>query len=251
LGGFVVQKVFSVLVVGLIAALALPAAGSSHPIAPRRGPLHLVGASGGNFQSTNWSGYAAHGVAGAFTSVAASWVEPTGKCTSATTYSSFWVGLDGYHSNSVEQTGTSVDCSGGAPVYYAWYEMFPKFPKMLRLTITPGDHITASVTTDSHGSFTMKLTDTTTGKSQTTVKTLASAKLKSAEVIAEAPSSSTGVLPLTNFGKVSFSAATMNGGALSSANPDEITMVQGNGNPKATPSAISGGNAFSVTWNHK
>jgi hypothetical protein len=43
----------------------------------------------------------------------------------------------------------------------------------------------------------------------------------------------------------------MNGGSLSAANPDKITMVQSNGNPKATPSAISGGNAFSVTWNHK
>jgi hypothetical protein len=246
-----VQKLCSALVVGLVAALALPATASSHTLAPRSAPLHIVGAEGGNFQSSNWSGYAAHGVAGSFTSVQASWVEPTGTCTSGATYSSFWVGLDGYHSNTVEQTGTSVDCSGGAPVYYAWWEMFPKFPKNLRLTIKPGDHITASVTTDSHGSFTMKLTDTTTGKSQTVVKTLATAKLKSAEVIAEAPSSSTGVLPLTNFGTVNFSAATINGSALSAASPDKITMVQTNGNPKATPSAISGGNAFSVTWNHK
>jgi len=246
-----VQKLCSVLVVGLVAASALPATASVHTIAAHSGPLHMLGAPGANLQSSNWSGYAAHGVKGTFTNVAASWVEPTGKCTSATTYSSFWVGLDGYHSNSVEQTGSSVDCSSGSPVYYAWYEMFPKFPKKLKLTISPGDHITASVTTDSHGSFTMKLTDTTTGHGQTVVKMLASAKLKSAEVIAEAPSSGTGVLPLTNFGKVNFSNASMNGGSLTAANSDKITMVLSNGHPKATPSAITGGNAFSVTWNHQ
>ena len=129
--------------------------------------------------------------------------------------------------------------------------MFPKFPKNLPLTISPGDHISASVTTDSHGSFTLALSDTTTGKHFTTTQTLTTAKLKSAEVIAEAPSSGTGVLPLTNFGKVNFSNAQVNGANIGAASPEKITMVQSNGNPKATPSAITGGNAFSVTWNHK
>ena len=69
-------------------------------------------------QSTNWSGYAA---TGRFTSVSATWTEPAGHCTSATRYASFWVGLDGFNSNTVEQTGSDVDCSGGSPVYYSWY----------------------------------------------------------------------------------------------------------------------------------
>jgi hypothetical protein len=51
--------------------------------------------------STNWSGYAVTG--SGLKSVSASWVEPTGHCNSSgTQYSSFWVGLDGYNSNSVE-----------------------------------------------------------------------------------------------------------------------------------------------------
>ena len=45
-----------------------------------------------NSTSTNWSGYAVTG--NRFTSVSASWTEPTAKC-SGTAYSSFWVGLDG------------------------------------------------------------------------------------------------------------------------------------------------------------
>jgi hypothetical protein len=236
-----------------MAALALPATAAAHATASHSGRLHIVGAPGAALQSSNWAGYAAKGPQKTFTSVSASWVEPTGKCTSGTSYSSFWVGLDGYSSSTVEQTGTSVDCSGGSPQYYAWFEMYPKFPKTLPLTIKPGDHISASVTTDGAGNFTLSLSDTTTGKHFSTTKVLTTAKLKSAEVIAEAPSSgSTGqVLPLTNFGKVNFTAAKFNGANMGASNPDSITMVQSNGNPKATPSALSGGTAFSVTWNHK
>ena len=71
--------------------------------------------------SSNWSGYSA--VNGRYTSVSANWTQPSASCTSTTTYSSFWVGLDGDGSSTVEQTGTSADCSGGVPKYYAWYEM--------------------------------------------------------------------------------------------------------------------------------
>ncbi|HET8805095.1 MAG TPA: G1 family glutamic endopeptidase, partial [Gaiellales bacterium] len=74
------------------------------------------------------------------------------------------------------------------------------------------------------------------------------AKLGSAEVIAEAPSSG-GVLPLANFGSVGFSAATVNGQPIGSFNPDRIDMVSGT-TTKATTSALSGGTAFSVKWNH-
>ena len=97
------------------------------------GPIHLVSSSTvGNASahgishaatSTNWSGYAA--TTGTYTSVSASWTEPTGTCSGSAKYSSFWVGLDGYNSNSVEQTGSEVDCSGSRAVYYAWYEMYP------------------------------------------------------------------------------------------------------------------------------
>jgi hypothetical protein len=44
-----------------------------------------------------------------------------------TDYSSFWVGFDGDTTATVEQTGSEADCSSGSPVYYGWYEMYPKF----------------------------------------------------------------------------------------------------------------------------
>src|SRR5947209_4750582 len=210
--------------------------------APRLAPNHKISQS----TSSNWSGYSA--INGRYTTVSASWKQPTASCTSQTTYSSFWVGLDGDGSNTVEQTGTSADCSGWTPRYYAWYEMYPKFPVNLSLAVQPGDSMSASVTTDGRGKFTLHIQDNSSGDYVTT-QTLKRARLASAEVIAEAPSGSGGVLPLTNFGTASFSAATVNGQAIGSFNPDRIDMVA-NGVTKATTSALSGGTAFSVAWKH-
>ncbi len=228
------------------ALAAFPAAGSAYVATGsvvNFDPNHKISQS----TSSNWSGYAA--VNGHYTSVSASWKQPTASCTSATTYSSFWAGLDGDGSNTVEQTGTSADCSGGVPKYYAWYEMYPKFPTNLSIAIRPGDSISASVTTDGSGHFTLTIKNNTTGASFTTNQHLSHAKLASAEAIAEAPSGSGGVLPLTNFGTVSFSSVMVNGQAIGTFNPDRIDMVSGS-TTKATTSSLNGGTSFSVTWQH-
>jgi Peptidase A4 family len=237
------RRYLCVAVVGVLAtAVALSATGGAAS-SVRHAPNHKIT----NSTSTNWSGYAVTG--SRFTSVSAAWTEPTAKC-SGTAYSSFWVGLDGDTSNTVEQTGTDADCSGSTPQYYAWYEMYPKYPVNLRGTVRPGDKMTASVTTDGRGGFTLTISDSTQGWTNTTNARLKSAKLASAEVIAEAPSSSGGVLPLANFGTVGFSSAKANGALLTSSTPhiDPITMQSGS-TVKAQPSSISSG-AFSVTWKH-
>jgi hypothetical protein len=100
------------------------------------------------------------------------------------------------------------------------------------------------------GHYTLVLKDTTAGWSHTIHKTLANAKNSSAEVIAEAPSSSSGILPLTNFGTVQFSNASVDGAAMSQANGVKITMVNSGGRAKDSVSALSGGENFSVKWLH-
>ena len=227
----------------LVIAAALSATAGGATPSLQRGRMHRIT----NSTSTNWSGYAVTG--SRFTSVSSSWTEPTVTC-SATAYSSFWVGLDGDTSNTVEQTGTDADCSGKTPQYYAWYEMYPKFPVNLSGKVAPGDKLSASVTTNGSGSFTLKITDSTQGWTNTTTARLKSAKLASAEVIAEAPSSSNGVLPLANFGTVGFTSATVNGNVLTSSTPhlDPITMQSGS-TVKAQPSSMSSG-SFSVAWKH-
>ena len=228
-------------VLGTAVALSVTAGAAS---SVRHAPNHKIT----NSTSTNWSGYAVTG--SRFTSVSASWTEPTVSCSGGTAYSSFWVGLDGDTSGTVEQTGTDADCSGSTPRYYAWYEMYPKFPTNLRGTVRPNDKLNATVTTDGRGGFTLTISDTTQGWTNTTNARLKSAKLASAEVIAEAPSSSGGVLPLANFGTVGFSNAKANGALLTSSTPhiDPITMASGS-TVKAQPGSISSG-AFSVTWKH-
>jgi hypothetical protein len=232
------------IVAALAAAAALSATAGGAATSLRHAPIHKIT----NSTSSNWSGYAVTG--STFTNVSAAWTQPSATCSGGTAYSSFWVGLDGDTSNTVEQTGTDADCSGSTPQYYAWYEMYPKFPVNLNNTVRPGDKMTASVTTDGRGGFTLTISDTTQGWTNTQNARLKSAKLASAEVIAEAPSSSGGVLPLANFGTVSFSNAKANGALLTSSTPgiDPITMASGS-TVKAQPSSISSG-AFSVTWKH-
>ena len=238
-----------ITLVGPVHASAASVASSGHVSAPAHFTAPPKFIKGSTTQSTNWSGYAATGGSGAYTSVSGSWTEPTVTC-SQTAYSSFWVGLDGYNSNTVEQTGTDSDCSGSTPTYYAWYEMYPKFPVNLNKTVKPGDSMSASVTAGSNHSFTLVISDSTQHWTFQVTKKSSTAKRSSAEVIAEAPSSSGGVLPLADFGTVNFSNSKANGHAIGGFNPVEIVMVTSTGTVKAQPSALSSGTAFSVTWKH-
>ena len=227
------------------AAAALLFAAPAGAAVRREAPNHKIG----HGTSSNWAGYDVTG--GRYTSVSAAWTQPAVNCSvTPSGWSSFWVGLDGDTSNTVEQTGTEADCSNGHPVYSGWYEMYPKFPKNYADAVAAGDRVSASVTTDGRGSFTLTLSDTTRNWSQTTTARLKSANLASAEVIAEAPSSSGGVLPLADFGSVAFGSATVNGALLTGSTPgiDPITMASGT-TVKAQPSTISSG-SFSVTWKH-
>ncbi len=252
-------------IVGL-AALAsfLPAAGnasgSTLGLVHGRPAKLLTSVGHATTASTNWSGYATYANGTTFMSVKGRWVQPAASCpTSKVQASSFWVGLDGYTSNSVEQTGTDADCVGtNRPSYYAWYELYPAAPVNLGLKITPGDTISARVTM-SGSSFTFFLKDVSTGQSFSTTKSVSGAALSSAEWVAEAPSSCTvhscKVLPLANFGKVRFTGSYTTGdghtGTISDPawSNDKVVMVTTGGSVKAQPSNLnSAGTAFSVSW---
>jgi hypothetical protein len=250
----------------LIAAGAASAATASHPAIHSttvRGfrPGGLMARPGGvaralghgvntTAESTNWSGYAVTGANGAFNSVSASWTQPTATCTSrrSAQYASFWVGLDGYSSDSVEQTGSDSDCDGRTPEYYGWYEMYPAYPVNFSNTVKPGDAMSASVTFSGSDTYTLVLHDATQGWTQTVVQNESGLDRSSAEVITEAPSSNTGVLPLADFGTINYSTSSANGSSLGTQNPVQIIMVDNSGNEKDSTSSISSGGAFSNTW---
>jgi hypothetical protein len=211
--------------------------------------------------SSNWAGYAVatnlkRPQSGAVSFVGGTWVVPAvDPSVTPKAYSSFWVGIDGYRSGTVEQIGTSSDTSSGTAVYYAWYEMYPKYPVNIAMTISPGDTMHAEVQYVGAGKFQLTLADTTTGQMFSTVQKSGGAKRSSAEWIAEAPSSASRVLPLADFGTVTFTgaSATLNGQTGPINNPswqyDRIDMGTSSGGLKAQTSTLSAdGRSFSVTW---
>jgi peptidase A4-like protein len=243
--------------VGLVPAGSAAAATIGHP-----GPKHLVTPPGRlTSSSTNWAGFATFHRRTTFSKVRGRWVQPIATCnTNNTQYASFWIGLDGYNSNTVEQIGTDSDCVGHTPTYYAWFEMFPAVPHNVPVAIHPGDQIVTRISASNHR-FTLVLANATTGKSFHTRERLDTAQQASAEWIAEAPSSCRStchVLPLANFGSVDFTGSytTGNGheGSISDArwNHDRIAMVsQDRTTVKAATSQLnSTGTEFSVIWQH-
>jgi hypothetical protein len=162
-----------------------------------------------NVVSQNWGGYVAeqHGVK--FRYARAAFFVPYVDCASTPfSFSGHWVGLDGAGNGTVEQDGILAACQGTTPVYSAWYEMFPLPPVYSKITVRPGNSIVASAFYDSGtGKFTLSLTNTTNREHFTHTLACPSGSLcprSSAEVISEAPSSGTSILPLTNFRAESF-----------------------------------------------
>jgi Peptidase A4 family len=206
-------------------------------------------------KSTNWSGYADTG--SGFTSVKGHWTQPSAKCGSAESLAAFWVGIDGFSSDSVEQDGTLILCDGGTASYYSWWEMYPTNDiQVVGETVAPGDKITASVTR-SGTSYKLSLTDSTnTANSFSTTQKCTDCDNSSAEWIAEAPCCKSGSTPypLSHFSTFTVTSASVKtsskSGVISSFTDDEITMVNGStGKVEAQPGALnSAGNSFKVTW---
>jgi hypothetical protein len=244
-------------------------------------PTHLPRQRNGPSTSTNWSGYAIAAPAGTVTAVSGSWIvppvvaPPSGTSTrhkkQATQYSSFWVGIDGDNSNSVEQIGTDSDWTPSGPVYYAWYEFYPQPSfNIPNFAVKPGDHISASVTFDvATSTFTTTITNNSTVPVTTFQKTYTPngglPQRSSAEWIVEAPAGGS-ILPLADFGTSLWGldytgllndgcSATIGGvnGTIASSFPgstsEQITMVTNSGVTKALPSNLSSdGTSFSVMW---
>ncbi len=222
----------------------IPATGPMIP-ATRGGATSL--ATAGTLDSLNWSGYAATGKK---TSVSSAWAVPSVSCpTSSIQYSAFWVGLDGLKDGTVEQDGTMSGCYGTSPFYYAWYEMYPAGMVGFSNGVYPGDHFTASVSVSSGKYYTLVISDSTRHWSHTVKVTKGGLNDSSAEVIAEAPSSTSGVLPLADFHNVYFSEDHANGKAMGNFSLTKIAMVDNSGLHKDNVSGTSDvGQKFNVSW---
>jgi hypothetical protein len=164
-----------------------------------------------------------------------------------------WVGIGGVSSHDLIQAGTQdVAAGGGQAQFQTWIEMLPAASRQVPLAVEPGDSVTVSINEQGAGTgvWQISMKNNTSGQTYQTSVTYASSE-SSAEWIEEAPSGSSGVLPLDQFNSVSFSAAsaTQNGQPvdLTQASAQAITMLNGSAQPFAVPSGIgSDGSSFSV-----
>jgi hypothetical protein len=221
--------------------------------------------------SSNWAGYAVSAPDGSpavsYSSLSGAWRQPAATCTVGTpTFSAFWVGLGGFSptSQALEQVGTQANCSANGRVTYSvWYELVPAAPVTIKLPIKAGDGIAATVAV-SKTNVTIRITNVTQ-KKKTFQKRLAMTSptpdVSSAEWVAEAPSACTPsgrctVLPLANFGGLTFvvTKATAAGHAGTISDPAWSATAIALGDPtsgttNATPSPLSpDGSSFGVTW---
>ena len=209
---FPVRRALPLLAVG--ATLAL---GSGFAIEAASASAQTLNAQ--QEQSDNWAGYAVKSTNGqSFSTVSASWTEPSVSASSDQGYSAFWVGLGGAseQSQSLEQVGTSAEVADGQTGYYAWYELLPATQTRLNIAIHAGDHISARVTVNGT-TVTVSLSDQTTGQSVSKTLQMSNPDTSSAEWIAEAPAAETEgggyqVLPLADFGTVTFTNASATAG---------------------------------------
>jgi hypothetical protein len=205
-----------------------------------------------------------------FSAVNGNWTVPTLSCTSTTSYSAHWIGIDGANSSTVEQDGTEADCSGGVASYDAWYEMYGdnavnngsevelapnSYP------VYPGDGMAASVSV-ANNVWTLAVSDAGSAAhahnwQYSTNINYAGAAQSSAEWVVERPEIcyvffGCSLTTLANFGSVTFTnaSATDNGtnGPISAASYVGIEMVNGS-TPIAVPGSLDPtGTVFTDTY---
>jgi hypothetical protein len=252
-----------------VASASTPASHSA-PLTGYAGPARQTGtgplrnASSAQFTSRNWDGYITYvrSEDTDFDSVQASWVEPAVTCPKPNAWTVFWVGLDGWWDDTVEQGGTYAQCIGGVPQYETWWEMYPTNSIQPVFVVSPGDKITASVTyVAASTTFVIVVSDTTSGQSFTMNEQCAvdlTCGRSSADAIAEDVGKFGGsFFPLADYNTMTFSHSIVgdqnsNSGPIANSSWKNAAVTEKSGSiTYATVSPLNKkGNGFSATWKH-
>jgi hypothetical protein len=201
-----------------------------------------ISTTSGTLEAHNWSGHIFTGPA--FTAVSGQWVVPTVQPSATGAYSATWLGIDGVNNSSLIQAGTAQDTSNGTTTYDDWYEILPANETLIT-SVSPGDHIQASISEDSPGIWTIAITDITSGQALSQQFPY-SGTGTSAEWIEESPAVNGQPSVLANFGTMQFT-----GMAFSSSNPSPavdttVNMIDGSASVIASSGAIAN-NSFTIS----
>jgi len=207
-----------------------------------------------DYNSSNWAGYMS--TKGYFSGITATWTVPlafgnNGHISGDAT----WIGIGGITSSDLIQVGTQNSVSANGQVSSsAFYEILPAGPQTISsITITPGSTITVSISKAEPNLWSVTTTNQSNGETYN-IYLLYQSSGSSAEWIEEDPTVTSGqLLPLDDFGKVSFSAGsvTVNGSFndLTDSNAQPISMVNQSKLILAKPTNINNsGSGFTVTW---
>lgn len=266
----------------LPAATAASRSGSPPPAGTTRvtGPMHADPAihyrtallsrravRAGNVTSSNWSGYEISARPGRTVGyVQGVFNVPSLNCAKSTLGTageavwSQWVGLDGFSTGTVEQTGIGAECTSaaGPATYFAFWEMFPNAATTFT-GISAGDAITVIVQHESTG-WSLRLQDRTTGASITTLQPCPAGSAchdASGEMITEDFNGAVASgFNLADFGldnQTDLAARTGGGHAGNFASgtfwtSNTIGMANG-ADRMATPGPLEAGQAFYLSWN--
>lgn len=207
----------------------------------------------------NWSGYANTGKT--FTKAEETFKIPTVACTQNNAEALFWVGLDGYSNNNVQQAGIEAVCAGAnhkTVQYSAFWEMFPTYvAQPLSVSVAPGNIVTVSVSYSSPN-FTMQVVNNSRNTSAHAIKSCDTKHLScsrnSAEWIAEQPKYENKTdYPLAKWSTIDFyndeSSTNSTYESMSHFTSTPIDMLDQSSNFMATVGQLSsGGNSFNDTW---
>lgn len=227
-------------VLGMIVVFSAPASAS-----PAAGPTMV--------NSTDWAGYVNTGGGAVFSTATGSWIQPNIFCLPTGVQEvEFAVGIGGYSGVSSEMSGTIALCDQGKLSIYMFVQFYPD---SLRLggPVLVGDTINATAGRAAN-KCTLGVTDPSAALGDLNVtQNCVGWDDTSAEWLAIAPDSATGIYPLACFATWDLTNATVNGAVISSYPQVEITMTTG-ATPtvlKAVPSPLTAaGNSFTVAWWH-
>jgi peptidase A4-like protein len=248
------QRAVTLVAVCASFAVAAPAASaaSSHGQL-----LHLVPHATLNAnQSTNWFGYGQGSLEQGgkqFNAITGDWTVPTATQHTAAQAesSSDWIGIGGgcvdagctVTDSTLIQTGTEQDVdSTGKASYSAWWELVPAPSTTIsNMTVTPGDHMHASLAEAIAGSnvWTITLQDVTRNESFTTTVPYSSSHL-TAEWIEETPlliGTNAGFASLPNLSTPAFDLASTNGSPAGLKSSEQMVLTDSNQNVIGTPSS--------------
>src|SRR5919201_1127519 len=199
-------------------------------------------------QSNNWFGYNQGTLEQGgkmFHSITGDWTVPTATqhTNGQDEFSSDWIGIGGgcidaactVGDNTLIQTGTEQDVSGGKASYSAWYELIPA-PSITitNVSVHPGDHMHASIAETVSGAevWNITLQNVTTGQTFSTTVPYTSTHA-TAEWIEETPlifgTGGVGLAALPNLTNVPFTGATTNGANAGLKASEEIQLVDSGG----------------------